>query len=164
MRNKITRRGFTILEMLVVVAVMAIIATLATGAAPKSLKVMRRRRIAATVSVLEAALNNYRAQENKWPFSISQMQHVSAKSPLYRASGEKNAVAFEELLNKDISLLGDTSGLLTRVKGRRMSVKEAQEKNLSPIAIGYPDPDNTDQFRFFTVEYNTITDSVKVKQ
>ena len=39
------RRGFTILELLVVISIMAIIATLATGAAIKAVKQSRNKRI-----------------------------------------------------------------------------------------------------------------------
>lgn len=42
--KKITRRGFTIVELLVVISIMAIIATLATGAVLKSVRQSRIRR------------------------------------------------------------------------------------------------------------------------
>ncbi len=156
------KQGFTILEMLVVVAVMAIIATLATGAALKAIQNTRQKRIVATRRVLEAALNNYRAQQNKWPFNLSELTRVPNNRTLYRATGEDNAVVFDALLRQNISLLGDTSALLTRVRGRRMSVKQALEEKLSPIPIGYPNPTNTDEFRFYSVEYNSVTDSIRV--
>lgn len=162
MQIKGKKSGFTIVEMLLVVAVMAIIATLAIGAIVKSLKSARHKRINATVVVLEAALNNYRAQQNKWPFRLSEMKRDNRDQTLYWATGPENAVAFEKLLDADVTLLGDTSALLTKVNGHRISVKQALEENLSPIPIGYPNPDNTDDFRYFRVRYNSITDSVNV--
>jgi len=157
------RKGFTILEMLVVVAVMAIIASLATGGAIKSVRAIRQKRIDATKTVLTAALNNYRAQQNEWPFRLSELDRDNKDRTLFRAEGDKNAVVFEELFKtQNRSVMGDTSGLLTMVNGRRMSVKQALEQNLSPIAIGYPNPNNTDQFIFFNMEYNSITDTIRI--
>ncbi len=156
------KKGFTILEMLVVVAVMAIIASLATGGAIKSIRAIRQKRINATIGVLEAALNNYRAQKNEWPFRLSDLERDNRDRTIFRAAGDRNAVVFEEMLDQRITLLGDTSGLLTMVNGRRMTVKQALEQNQRPIAIGYPDPKNTDHFRFFNVTYNSMTDTVKV--
>ncbi|MBV5332608.1 prepilin-type N-terminal cleavage/methylation domain-containing protein, partial [bacterium] len=51
-----SRRGFTIIELLVVISIMAVLATLVTGAALKAIKQGRNKRIDATCKALEIAL------------------------------------------------------------------------------------------------------------
>ncbi len=155
------RKAFTIMEMLVVVAVMAMIATLATGAVMKSMRTMREKRINATISGLQMALNNYRAQKNEWPFDLSDLQRVSPT--LYKVEGEKNAVVFQKLFESDTTYI-DPSSILTRVKGSRMSVREALEKGQTTLPLGYPEPSDTSEFKFFSVQFNLATDSVKVSR
>ncbi len=60
--------GFTIIELLVVISIMAVIATLATGAALKSIQQSRKKRVNITAKALEAALVNYRALKDEWPY------------------------------------------------------------------------------------------------
>ncbi|MDA3923742.1 MAG: type II secretion system protein [Kiritimatiellae bacterium] len=164
MKNLRSRKAFTIMEMLVVVAVMAIIATLATSAVLKSVRTMRYKRINATISGLQMALQNYRAQHNEWPFSISAFEQVDNSPTYYVAEGENNAEVFEELFKTDNTTYIDPSAILTRVNGSRMSVKQALEKGESLLPLGYPDPVDTRKFSFFTVHYNLETDSVKVSK
>ncbi|MFA7172821.1 MAG: type II secretion system protein [Kiritimatiellia bacterium] len=168
MNRKNAKKGFTIVEMLVVVAVMAIIATLATGAVMKSMRTMRDKRADAMVSGLQMALNNYRAQQNKWPFDHAKdMKKVGNSQTLYRAEGENNAAVFTEMFKSTGSSKSsyiDPSAMLTRVNGARMSVKKALEQGKTDLPLGYPAPENTSEFKFFTVEYNLETDSVKVKR
>jgi len=157
------RKAFTIMEMLVVVAVMAMIATLATGAVMKSMRTMREKRINAMISGLQMALNNYRAQQNEWPFRLSDLQRVKDSQTLYEAAGENNAVVFRKLFESDTTYI-DPSAILTRVRGSRMSVREALEKGQTDLPLGYPEPSDTSEFRFFSVQFNLATDSVKVSR
>lgn len=166
--NKLmTRRGFTLIELMMVISIMAVIATLATGAAVKSIKQSRSRRVDATIKVLEMALMNYRAQENEWPFTLGDLQHVFPKDgtgDYYSAEGEKNAVVFTKLLASKSPVYLDGSALLTAVKGR-MTVKKAIENGAGfSIPIGYPDPDSPATFKYFTVKYFTSTDRVTVSK
>jgi hypothetical protein len=121
---------------------------------------MREKRINATISGLQMALNNYRAQKNRWPFDLSDLKH-SDDSATYTANGEDNAVVFEELFKSEITYV-DPSSTLTRVNGSRMTVKQALEKGQTSLPLGYPDPVDTRKFKFFSVSYNRTTDSIKV--
>ena len=158
-----TRRGFTILELLIVISIMAILATLATGAALKAIKISRTKRIDATITTLEMALMNYRAQENGWPFSLD-ATGIEQEDGYYWAKGKNNAVVFEKLFTSKTVYL-DSSALMTAVNGRK-SVKKTREDNpsLTAIPIGYPDADNPNTFKYFTVRYSPLTDTVKVMQ
>lgn len=159
--NGITRRGFTILELLIVISIIAIIATFATGAALKSIKNSRVKRVDAMRQVLEMALVSYRAQENEWPFTLKDLNQDTGDNNIYWAKGNKNAVVFKKLLSSKSTIYFDYSGLMTAVSGR-MTVKQALEKGLTDIPIGYPDPDNPGTFKYYNVEYLVLTDTVKV--
>jgi len=161
MKNWKSKKGFTIMEMLVVVAVMAIIATLATGAVMKSLLTMREKKVKATISALQMAMQNYRAQQNEWPFALSDLDRVNNSQTLYEAVGEDNAVVFEGLFDSKNTYV-DPSAILTRVNGARMPVKDALEKGETRLPLGFPEPTDTRKFSFFTVRYNLTTDTVKI--
>lgn len=163
MKKKNAKKGFTIVEMLVVVAVMAMIATLATGAVMKSMRTMREKKLNAMISGLQMALDNYRAQQNEWPFEISELKRVNNSQTLYRAEGENNVVVFRKMFKSKNTYI-DPSAILTRVGGSRMSVRQALEQGKTDLPLGYPEPSNTSEFKFFTVEYNLATDSVKVNR
>jgi len=153
----ITRHGFTILELLIVVSIMALLATLATGAALKAIGNGRKKRIEATIAVLEAGLSNYRARENKWPFTLDNKPESDG---YYWWREKNNAYVFKDMLSSSTVYL-DSSALLTAVQGR-MTVKQALEKGVSSVPIGYPDPDNPNTFKYFNVRYAPLTDTVKV--
>jgi len=161
--KKITRRGFTILELLMVISIMAVIATFATGAALKSIKNSRSKRADTMRQVLEMAIINYRAQENEWPFKIADLEQDKTDSNIYWAKGAKNAIVFRKLLTSTSTVYLDGSGLMTAVSGR-MTVKTARENGLSDIPIGYPDPDNPNTFKYYNVKYLALTDTVKVEK
>lgn len=158
MKNSNKGYGFTIIELLVVVSIMAIVATLATGAAMKTIKQSREKRVSAMIRSLEMGLVNYRALNGAWSFTIREGSMGSTKVTI------TNEEAFEKVflgVKKGQALL-DPAGLLTRIGGKRMSAREAMEKGHTRIPVGYANPDNTDEFKLFTVEYNFLTDSVKV--
>lgn len=164
------RKGFTIIEMMMVVAVMAIIASLATGAAFKSIKSSRRRRVQATKVALQTAIENFHAQENQWPFELSQLYHSKHKPGLYwayvkshRYINVDNTVVFEEMLDSNAPFL-DSSALLGLAAGARKVIRNALKEGCSPsdIILGYPNPNDTSEFCFFAVRYNSDTDSVNV--
>lgn len=159
------KRGFTIVELLVVIAIMAVVATLATQAAMKAMRQSRSKRIETTRRSLELALMNYRTLHGEWSFDTSIMQQDPKLGAQFLwLHGKNNAKAFESLLatsNGKKSYL-DTSALFTRVNGARMTVQKAIQDNRSDIAIGYAQPDNVDRFYYYCVLYRKETDSVVV--
>lgn len=159
-----TRRcGFTILELLIVISIIAVVATLATGAAVKTIRKVRDKKIDTTIETLQMALQSYRTRENQWPFQLSQLEQDN-KTQDYWAYSNKNYVVFQKMLSSETTTKYlDTSSLTTAIKGR-MSVQEAVEKKLPQIPIGYPDPVDTSQFRYFTVRYYPLTDRIKVQR
>ncbi len=159
------RGGFTLIEILMVISVMAILATLTTGAAIKLLQSSRNRRADATARALEVALQNYRAANNKWPFSISDFEIKPDRNEIfYRCRRDNNYRIFRDLYPGRGSGGGyvDTSAIMVRVGGRRMSLRQALERGQREAAIGYPDPKRPSEFRYYSVRYNSQTDSVNV--
>lgn len=160
------RRGFTILELLIVISIIAVIATLATGAAVKSMKQSRIRRIEAMRSGLEIALSNYRAQENAWPFELSDCVREANDKTFYWIHGQYNYRAFQKMyhgsggMSKTVYL--DAAAYLTTVQGKRMPLRTALNLRRTEASIGYPLPENPDRFCYFCVCFNPLTDSVKV--
>jgi prepilin-type N-terminal cleavage/methylation domain-containing protein len=159
------RKGFTILELLVVISIIAVIATLATGAAVKAIQQVRNRRIETMARGLELALANYRAQENAWPFELSDFVQDRNDRTRYWIHGEDNVKAFKKMYNvsggNKIGYL-DAAAYLVTVGGRRSSLLAALEKGSSEASVGYPNPRNTSRFCYYCVCFNPLTDTVKV--
>ncbi|HRR34605.1 MAG TPA: type II secretion system protein [Kiritimatiellia bacterium] len=188
------RRGFTIVELLVVISIMAVLATLATGAAIKSIRQSRNKRVEMTAKSLEAALMGYRALKGGWPEDVfnpsvidevcselkessayartvtyGEHSHSHGGSYCSRSAGrfkaKDNHRIFKEVfaeVKRGRALL-DTSSILTSVTGGgRMTVREALDQNKGEIPVGYVNPDNQGEFKFFKVQYNFDTDSVTV--
>ena len=68
MKNK--RRGFTIVELLMVIGVIGILMGIVTTAASESVKASRLRKADALCKLVEAGFANYYAQYDQWPGSI----------------------------------------------------------------------------------------------
>lgn len=156
MKTRSGKKGFTLVELLMVIVVMALVATLATSAASKSIKQGRQKRIDTTAKSLQMALVNYRAQEGRWPVGLD----PDARKDTVTFSGERNKEVFEKLITARIYL--EPSGLLTIANGKRMSLREAMDRGNFNVPIGYPNPQNQSEFKYFTVVFNLTTDSVSV--
>ncbi len=165
------RRGFTIIELLVVISIMAVLATLATGAALKAVKQSRNKRIDATCKALDMALMNYRAQENGWPFKTGDKGDLEKdKDPqqhpgIYWAHGENNKLVFKPLYHGpggSSTVYLDASALMAVYKGQRAQLRALLSKGIRDVSLMYPNPDDPNRISYYCVEYNQNTDSVKV--
>lgn len=171
---KIRRRefGFTLVELLMVIVVIALVATLATGAAMRSIKQGRQKRIDITRAALVNALTNYRARENRWPWSSLPAAEASNDPHLRYFKGKDNADVFGELINKTVNEgvpYLDLSSLMTdkiasKTKSRIVRDIVAERGSGGDIPLGYVDPNNQSKFHYFKVVYNITTDSVDVEQ
>lgn len=171
---KRSRKGFTILELLVVISIIAIVATLATGAAMKSIRQGRKRRVETMRAALQMALVTYRTQQGEWPFKIGEDVKNNDKDSddedkeyIYTCHGKDNKKVFTKLYEKKGEKTAgylDPSAFFVYYKGGRRLLKDVPEGDRKDLPIGYPDIKNQDKFRYFSIEYNRMTDSVSVKE
>ena len=169
---KRNQKGFTILELLVVISIIAIVATLATGAAMKSIRQGRQRRVDTMRTVLQMALVNYRTQQGDWPFELGvdikkndNASHDEDQGYVYWCHGKDNKHIFTRLYEKKGEKTAgylDPSAFFVHYKGGRRLLKDVPEGDRKNLPIGYPDVRNQDKFNYFSIEYNQMTDSVKV--
>lgn len=156
-----TKGGFTLIELVMVIAVMAIIVTLAIIAAGKARIHGDQVRIQASCIALKSALANYRAAESRWPLALE--MRGNSKIVVFR---EDNAQVFAPLITNPKRFALDVSALLTKVPGKGvMPLKNALEQNISPemCSIGCPDPANRSNFVFFKVSFNLELETVNVE-
>jgi len=167
--NRPSRRGFTIIELLVVISIMAVIATLATGAALKAVKQSRNKRVDATCKALEVALMNYRAQENEWPFDkgdLTRDPDHDGRPNIFWAHGEDNVRVFKPLYHSSkggsSTVYLDASALMAESRGKRKTLQKFLNEGNTDVSLMYPDPDDSRHVNYYCVEFNQNTDSVKV--
>ncbi|MBO7655537.1 MAG: type II secretion system protein [Kiritimatiellae bacterium] len=164
---KQTKKGFTIIELLVVISIIAIVATLATGAAIKSIRQGRERRIDAMIESLQMGLATYKVQEGEWPFTIGTelTRESTAGSTVYWCHGKQNRRIFTKLYESKGSGGGaylDGSGLFCVYGGSRMKLNDVPRGSRVNLPIGYPRANDQTKFDFFCISYNTQTDAVTV--
>lgn len=64
------KKGFTIVELLMVIGIIAVLATLVTSAASSSIKASRKQRANALCQLVQTGLITYHAQEGEWPHDL----------------------------------------------------------------------------------------------
>ena len=64
------KRGFTLVELLMVIGVIVVLMGVVTTAASESIKASRKRRADALCSLVQAGMNAYYARYDEWPGSI----------------------------------------------------------------------------------------------
>ena len=163
---KMMKRGFTMLELLIVITVMAIVATLATGAAVSSIKQGRRKRIQVTVQALNTAVECYHSRQGAWPFSVRQLRHL----PDVDAATEKVKISDKAILAPMYASLYqggylDGSGLLCVTdSGARKPLNKISRSSPEAFQICYVRVEDSSEIGFFKMTYNFITDSVSFSE
>ena len=171
------KKGFSLVELMLVIAVMGVLATVTIGGITKASKASREKRIDAMCSSLTLALTTYRAQEGCWPLPLkpgsingtsnSSNDERENEENMNKAifTGDYNRNVFGPLIPKKGTKKGfylEPSGFFTKVNGRVVSLRDAIDQGVSLPPLGYPDPNNQREFRHFRVEFNLLTDSVVV--
>ncbi len=180
----VKRNGFTIVEMLVVVAILGVLVGIVTTAAGSAIRQSRIKRTAAMRTVLQAGLATYYAQKGEWPGKLKNLsEQGTAGGKLrveYLSETEADGV-FQELVSESLksSPMLDVTGLFvagvsavgsdsskSKIHGRDFKVAVSKDKksgNRKPrqLAYGYATGGKA-EFRRFIIKYNYETDSVTV--
>lgn len=179
------RSGFTIVEMLVVVAILGVLVGIVTTAASSSIRQSRVKRCAAMRTVLQAGLATYYAQKGEWPGKLKNMSEKGTAGGKLRVdylSETEADTVFQEVVSEslkgspmldvtglfvaDVSAVGSDSSK-SKVHGRDFRVaiskdnKKGGNRKPSQLAFGYA-TQKDGVFRRFIIKYNYETDSVTV--
>ncbi len=188
-----TRRGFTIVEMLVVIGIIGILLGIVTTAASSSIKQARSRKADACCTLVQQGIATYYAQYGKWPGSIGGRieSGISARTNDEGSDGQAdadkyvlNASEIDDMIRTMIeeakkgNPLMDISGLyVSRQSGEKndrhfgmdfmdavRGTKRSKKKmKVAEMHFGYPETDHG-WFRRFKVVYSIPTDSMKVSK
>ena len=179
------RRGFTIVELLVVIAVLGILATIVTNAAASAIRNGRAKRAGTMATALELAISTYYAQEGKWPDAIEKKATGNkVDDEYYIFSSEETDSIFSDVVGKGFgkkgkkSVLIDATGLFVanrnklgadneRITAHGVEFPVAVARSgkhhirFADMAFGFQDK-KTGRFRRFYVAYYPKSDVVRV--
>lgn len=177
------KKGFTIVELLVVIGIIGVLTGIVTTAAAGAVKNSRERRRDALCTLVQTGLATYYAQNNKWPIELptarTNMEGTGNDNDPTKIvlNGSEVRTCVKELVEetrKGRPVL-DVSGLfVSRQEGRFgqncygldfMSAihgtrKSSQKMKLNEMYFGYPNSNG--KFRHFKIVYSIPGDSMSV--
>lgn len=173
------RKGFTIIELVLVVLIISILLGIVSTAAATSIRQARVRKADACCRIMQAGFETYYAQKGRWPGNIDNLSN-GPNSDIVDLTVEDVRSMMKEIFDEyhkgnpcmDVSGLyvsrsrGDYGSkdlgfdFWTAVRGTR-SDKKGQRMKTSEMYFGYPES-NHGYFRAFKVQYSKPTDSVRV--
>lgn len=180
--KKMLKKGFTIVEMLMVIAVLSILAGIITTAASSAIKNARGRRADAMKQTLKNGISVYYQQKGEWPGALKNLsENGSGNEKVFLLTSQQAQDVFrevaEESLKSGANPMMDVSGLFVsrtggtdeNARGMGMDLAAARKgdkhrkgiTSVSQMHFGYPDT-RTGFFRSYWIEYNTETDSINV--
>lgn len=190
MRN-LNRRGFTIVELMMVIGIIAVLITIITTAASSSMRAGRSRRAQAMCALVQTGLATYHAQYAKWPNPLGEkvrsgsLSQSNSEGTSNRTDPDKYVLSGSEVRQMVKALveetkkgnpLMDVSGLFVSrhpgepgEKGYGMDFMSAvrgtpqskKKMSTSEMYFGYQDS-NSGRFRRFKMVYSIPTDQLSV--
>ena len=186
------RRGFTIIELVMVVAIMGILLGIVTTAAAGAIRQARIRKAEACCKVVQAAFETYYAQKGEWPGGIESKitgDKANSEGKEYRSDSDIYVLdpgdvddMMRDILHeyKNGNPCLDISGLfvsrydgragtrhlgldfMTAIRGTKQDAN-GQKMTTSQMHFGYPESSHG-YFRHFKVVYSKPTDQMKVSR
>lgn len=171
------RRGFTIVELMMVVGIIAVLLTFVTTSVTGSIRNGRVARGNALRTLVKQGICTYYAQKGEWPWKSDKTPN-DTKGEYYEFSGDEVKSMIFELVKEskqnnnpmmDISGLfvsisngehGKAYGMdfMTAVKG---SKSHPEKRKASELYYGYPEKTHG-YFRRFKIRYYPATDTITV--
>lgn len=176
------KKGFTIIELLMVVAILAVLLGIVTTAATASIRQARDRRAQAMKQTLQNGIAAYRVRNNKWPDPLETWATTPpGKGTVgYMSNGDYDTVVqivleastgqfAKNRVMDPVGLLVMNAQTFEDGKPGGRDFREAVKKNsrytktMSPgvMTIVYQDKETGNAYRYI-IEYNTESDDVAV--
>jgi len=166
------RRGFTLIELMMVIGIISVLITISVTAINSSLKSARTQRAETLCKLVEQAVAAYYAQKDEWP--VTPKDNDNNKEYYTFTSAEVREIIKKVVMEtKSNNPLIDVSGLFVATsdgnKARGMDFMDAvhgskHQRNkvtLSQMYFGYPDPESG-RFKVFTMRYYPTSDVILV--
>ncbi len=171
------RRGFTIIELVMVIAILGILLGIVTTAAVGAIRQARVRKADACCATVEAGLATYYAQKGEWPgggidFSSDGDTYTLAESEFQEMMRDimkeyKKGNPCLDISGLFVSRYSGAAGtknigmdFTTAIRGTKKD-KNGQRMKVNEMHFGYPEA-NHGWFRNFRVVYSIPTDQIKV--
>ena len=178
-----TKKGFTIVELVMVIAILGILLGIVTSVAAGSIREARKRRADACCKIVQAGFETYYAQKGEWPGKMGDKIDSMLQSQGADTCEISEEVVREMMLDilreyKQGNPCLDISGLFVSrynagSKSRGMDFATAiqgtkedangQEMTMSQMHFGYPE-EKHGYFRPFKVVYSVPTDKITVSR
>lgn len=185
------RRGFTLVELMMVIGVIAILSTIVVSSVSSSMKSARERRTSALCQAVQTGLATYYAQRDEWPeplagrvrngnFSSSNNEGVNNQSDadlyvLQPTEVRQMVLALIDEAKKGNPLMDISALYVSRDEGKNKSkgrgldfftavrgTKKSPKRMTTPeMFFGYPDKE-TGFFRHFKMVYSIPSDTLTV--
>ena len=179
------KKGFTIVELLMVIGIIGVLMGIVTTAASESMKATRKRRADALFALVQSGIATYYAQHDKWPNFTPpdkgnhRIDQDRIDENQYDLTDDEVRKCIREVIMSvktknpliDVAGLwvsrskgdkkgGEGSGMdfMTAVRGSR---KNARKMTLSDMYFGYPD-ESSGRFVRFGIGYSIATDQMTV--
>jgi len=169
--------GFTIVELMMVIAVLAVLITITTSSVVGAMKRARSQRAEALCVVVREGLSTYYAQKGEWPWGEKAADHNDGYYWLTE-SEVKEAIFLLVKEAHDHNPMMDISGLfvsrlsgapgtknfgtdfMTAVKG---SKQHRERTPASQLNYGYPETSHG-YFRRFVIKFSPVSDKIIVRR
>ena len=128
------KKGFTLIEILVVMAVLTILTTITIGGARMVQQTARARRFGVTKEVLRTAIARYRAEYNRWP---GEDAGSGGEKKKYK---DDNYLVIDDLReggkgNPDRIRFLDETSILTSVDGKVVPLSSASSSGCPAVYV-----------------------------
>lgn len=172
------KRGFTIVEMLIVISVIGVLMGIVTTAARNSIKDARSKRYNTMATVLEQGMATYYQRYGKWPdtlerkvaagdfggstetYNLSPSEVDDCFRAIVKCSTEKKNPVMD-VTGLFVAPAGETRGMDFNAARKGTSKRSNRKIGVGAMVFGYP-ARNDGKFVRYGIRYSITGDSVKV--